>query len=137
MAVCWLRQVILMRLGTGTTAAPGPLIWAAVPPKADAHAALVRQRVEEASGHAMLIRAPDQLRRNLDVFHPQPGGLADLSERVRRSFDPKSILEKFLYQTPRSMETASRDVRMCGAIVDVDEATGRARGIASIQEKLT
>jgi glycolate oxidase FAD binding subunit len=72
----------------------GGLIWAAVPPKADAHAALVRQRVEEASGHAMLIRAPDQLRRNLDVFHPQPGGLADLSERVRRSFDPKSILNR-------------------------------------------
>jgi calcineurin-like phosphoesterase len=51
-------------------------------------------------------------------------------------FDPKAILEKFLYQTPRSMETATRDVRMCGAIVDVDEATGKARGITSIQERL-
>jgi metallophosphoesterase (TIGR00282 family) len=51
-------------------------------------------------------------------------------------FDPKNILEKFLYQTPRSMETASRDIRMCGAIVDVDEATGKARSITSIQEKL-
>ena len=51
-------------------------------------------------------------------------------------FDPKAILEKFLYQTPRSMETATRDVRMCGAIVDVDEATGKARAITSIQEKL-
>jgi calcineurin-like phosphoesterase len=51
-------------------------------------------------------------------------------------FDPKAILEKFLYQTPRSMETATRDVRMCGAIVDVDEATGKARAITSIQERL-
>ena len=51
-------------------------------------------------------------------------------------FDPKNILEKFLHQTPRSMETASRDVRLCGAIVDVDEATGKARAITSIQEKL-
>jgi 2',3'-cyclic-nucleotide 2'-phosphodiesterase len=51
-------------------------------------------------------------------------------------FDPKAILEKFLYQTPRSMETASRDVRLCGAVVDVDEATGRARAITSIQERM-
>ena len=51
-------------------------------------------------------------------------------------FDPKNILEKFLFQTPRSMETASRDIRMCGAIVDVDETTGKARSITSIQEKL-
>ena len=34
------------------------------------------------------------------------------------------------------METATRDVRMCGAIVDVDEATGKARGITPIQERL-
>ena len=52
-------------------------------------------------------------------------------------FEPKAILEKFLYQTPRSMETASRDIRMCGAIVDVDETTGRARKITSIQERLS
>jgi metallophosphoesterase (TIGR00282 family) len=51
-------------------------------------------------------------------------------------FDPKSILEKFLYQTPRSMETATRDVRLCGAILDVDEATGKARSILPIQEKI-
>ncbi len=51
-------------------------------------------------------------------------------------FDPRAILEKFLYQTPRSMETATRDIRMCGAIVDVDEATGKARAITSIQERV-
>jgi hypothetical protein len=51
-------------------------------------------------------------------------------------FDPKAIIEKFLFQTPRAMETASRDVRLCGAIVEVDEATGRARSIVSIQERL-
>jgi glycolate oxidase FAD binding subunit len=72
----------------------GGLIWAAVPPKPDAQAALVRQRVDEASGHATLIRAPEQVRRNVDVFHPQPGGLAGLSERVRLSFDPKNILNR-------------------------------------------
>ncbi len=49
-------------------------------------------------------------------------------------FDPKSILEKFLMQTPRSMETAARDVRMCGVIADVDDTTGLARGIRSFRE---
>ena len=72
----------------------GGLIWAALPPRPDAQAALVRQRVGEAFGHATLIRAPEQVRRNVDVFHPQPGGLADLSERVRMSFDPKNILNR-------------------------------------------
>jgi len=72
----------------------GDLIWAALPPKGDAHAAAVRQRVEAASGHATLIRATDEVRRNVDVFHPQASGLAALSERVRLSFDPKHILNR-------------------------------------------
>jgi glycolate oxidase FAD binding subunit len=70
----------------------GGLIWAALPPKLDAQAALVRQRVGEAFGHATLLRASEEVRRNVDVFHPQAGGLAGLSERVRQSFDPKNIL---------------------------------------------
>ena len=51
-------------------------------------------------------------------------------------FDPKNILERFRFQTPRGMETATRDVRLCGAVVDVDEETGKARSIVSIQERL-
>jgi glycolate oxidase FAD binding subunit len=72
----------------------GGLIWAALPPRPDARAALVRQHVDAAFGHATLIRAPEPVRRNVDVFHPQPGGLAGLSERVRLSFDPKNILNR-------------------------------------------
>jgi glycolate oxidase FAD binding subunit len=72
----------------------GGLIWAALPPKPDAQAALVRQRVEAAGGHAALIRASEQTRRNVDVFHPQAGGVAALSQRVRHSFDPKIILNR-------------------------------------------
>jgi glycolate oxidase FAD binding subunit len=72
----------------------GGLIWAALPPASDAKAALVRQRVNAVGGHAMLLRASDVVRRNVDVFHPQPGGLAGLSERVRHSFDPKNILNR-------------------------------------------
>ncbi|NOJ42423.1 FAD-binding protein [Bradyrhizobium australiense] len=72
----------------------GGLIWAALPPKPDAQAAMVRQRVEAAGGHASLIRASEQIRQNVDVFHPQPEGIAALSERVRHSFDPKIILNR-------------------------------------------
>jgi glycolate oxidase FAD binding subunit len=72
----------------------GGLIWAALPPRPDAQAALVRQRVDAADGHATLIRASEQIRRDVDVFHPQAGGLAALGERVRNSFDPKSILNR-------------------------------------------
>jgi glycolate oxidase FAD binding subunit len=72
----------------------GGLIWAALPPKPDAHAALVRAGVDAALGHAMLVRASEKVRRNVDVFHPQPAGLAALSERVRQSFDPKTILNR-------------------------------------------
>jgi glycolate oxidase FAD binding subunit len=72
----------------------GGLIWAALPPRPDAQAALVRQRVDAAGGHAALIRAAELVRRDIDVFHPQAAGLAALSERVRNSFDPKNILNR-------------------------------------------
>jgi glycolate oxidase FAD binding subunit len=72
----------------------GGLIWAALPPKPDAQAALVRERAGAAGGHATLLRAAEQVRRHVDVFHPQQGGLAALSERVRHSFDPKNILNR-------------------------------------------
>jgi len=72
----------------------GGLIWAALPPKPDAQAALVRARVNAVGGHAMLLRASEQVRRDVDVFHPQQGSLAALAERVRHSFDPKNILNR-------------------------------------------
>jgi glycolate oxidase FAD binding subunit len=72
----------------------GGLVWAALPPQPDAQAALLRQRVDAVGGHATLIRASEQVRRDVDVFHPQQSGLAALSERVRHSFDPKGILNR-------------------------------------------
>ena len=72
----------------------GGLIWAAMPPQPDAHATLVRQRAAAAGGHAMLLRATDEVRGRIDVFHPASGGVAALSERLRQSFDPKGILNR-------------------------------------------
>ena len=72
----------------------GGLIWAAMPPRSDAQAALVRQHAASAGGHAMLLRASDEVRRQVDVFQPASAGVAALNERVRQSFDPKSILNR-------------------------------------------
>ncbi len=72
----------------------GGLIWAALPPEPQAHAALLRPRVGAVGGHATLLRVAEPVRRLVDVFHPQPAGLAALGERVRKSFDPKHILNR-------------------------------------------
>lgn len=39
------------------------------------------------------------------------------------------VVRRFLLQTPSAFEVAKRDVRLAGAVIDVDEATGKARGI--------
>ncbi len=72
----------------------GGLIWAALPPAADAHATLLRQRLTAIGGHATLLRAPDPVRNTVDVFHPQEAGVAALGQRVKASFDPKNILNR-------------------------------------------
>jgi glycolate dehydrogenase FAD-binding subunit len=72
----------------------GGLIWAALPPTADAMAAQVRQHSDAARGHATLIRASDEVRREVDVFPPQPDGVAALTARLRENFDPKNILNR-------------------------------------------
>ncbi len=72
----------------------GGLIWAALPSAAGAHAATVRARAEAAGGHAMLLRAPKDVRAAIDVFHPQAPGVAALSRRLKHSFDPRHILNR-------------------------------------------
>ncbi len=72
----------------------GGLIWAALPPSGDAQAAQLRKLVDAAGGHATLIRASEDVRRGIDVFHPLAPGVAALGDRVRKSFDPKSILNR-------------------------------------------
>ena len=39
------------------------------------------------------------------------------------------VLKRFLLQTPAPFEVAKRDVRLAAALVDIDETTGKARGI--------
>ncbi|MBI3701861.1 MAG: FAD-binding protein [Afipia sp.] len=72
----------------------GGLIWAALPPSPDAHGKMLRDRLKAIGGHATLIRATDQVRNTVDVFHPQQASVAALGRRVKASFDPKNILNR-------------------------------------------
>jgi len=72
----------------------GGLIWMAVEPAADAHATALRSLVDAVGGHATLVRAADDVRAAVPVFHPQPGPLAGLSERIRKGFDPELVLNR-------------------------------------------
>ena len=69
----------------------GGLIWLALPPAADAHAARVRAAIA-GGGHATLVRSPDAVRAAVPVFQPQPDALAALSRRVKEAFDPRGVL---------------------------------------------
>ena len=73
----------------------------------------------------------------------RPGGTAYLSDVGMTGahegvigFSKDRIIEKFLSQTPRAFETAKRDIRLSGAVIDVDEATGKARKIERVQVKV-
>ncbi len=68
----------------------GGLIWLDVPSTEDGGEAIVRGAIVK--GHATLVRAPDAVRRGVDVFQPQLPPLAALSARVKSSFDPAGIL---------------------------------------------
>jgi len=70
----------------------GGLVWAALPPSANAGALTIRRAAALTGGHATLVRAPIATRAAVDVFEPQPGALGAVTRRVKESFDPKGVL---------------------------------------------
>jgi glycolate oxidase FAD binding subunit len=73
----------------------GGLIWLEPAAAADISSSLAcEEKIRGAlsDGHATLVRAPADVRRAVDVFHPQPQALAALSNRVDLQFDPKLVL---------------------------------------------
>ncbi|MBW6419723.1 FAD-binding protein [Celeribacter sp. PS-C1] len=46
-------------------------------------------RAKMTTGHATLIRASEETKQNLGVFHPQPAALARISAGLRQTFDPE------------------------------------------------
>lgn len=69
----------------------GGLVWLALPADADHQA--VRRAAAAAGGHAMLVRAPLDLRRRLPALHPPAPGVARLEQRVKAAFDPAGVLD--------------------------------------------
>jgi metallophosphoesterase (TIGR00282 family) len=51
-------------------------------------------------------------------------------------FSKDRIIEKFLSQTPRSFETAKKDIRLSSVVIGVDEATGKATSIERVQVRV-
>jgi glycolate oxidase FAD binding subunit len=70
----------------------GGLIWLAPKESWSGEAATIREALVGWGGYATLVRAPAWLRQEVDVFEPQPPPLRALTERVKRSFDPKGVL---------------------------------------------
>ena len=70
----------------------GGLVWLAVDGAADAGEGAVRAAVAAVSGHATLVRADAPTRAARAVFQPQTAGLAALTERIKRAFDPAGVL---------------------------------------------
>jgi glycolate oxidase FAD binding subunit len=73
----------------------GALIWLALDACDEPSAALAsaeKVRAALGGGHATLVRACAEVRRAVEVFQPQPAGLAALSNRVKMQFDPKQVL---------------------------------------------
>ena len=68
----------------------GGLVWLALAAGADPAAGTIRAALT--SGHATLIRAEPSLRAQAPVFQPQPPALAELTRRVKESFDPLHLL---------------------------------------------
>ena len=48
----------------------------------------------------------------------------------------EQILNRFITQMPTKFEMAEDDVQLHGAVIEVDEKTGRAESIKRVQEKL-
>ena len=48
-------------------------------------------------------------------------------------FKPQAVLERFLLATPRALEPATRGGALSGALVEVDEATGKALSIRRLR----
>ena len=70
----------------------GGLLWLAVDGAPDAGEVAVRAAAMAVGGHATLVRADAPTRAARAVFQPQATGLAALTARIKRAFDPAGVL---------------------------------------------
>jgi metallophosphoesterase (TIGR00282 family) len=48
-------------------------------------------------------------------------------------FKPQAVLERFLLATPHALEPATRGGALCGAVVEVDESSGKALAVRRVR----
>lgn len=70
----------------------GGLVWVSTPVAGDAGASVLREATRVYGGHAMLVRAPAEVRSAIDVFEPQTDAVMNLTKGIKASFDPSGIL---------------------------------------------
>lgn len=70
----------------------GGLVWLEVPAAADAAAADVRRAVAVRGGHATLVRATPEVRRNVEIFEPMMPEVDRLARGLKQAFDPGNLL---------------------------------------------
>ena len=70
----------------------GGLVWLEVPESSDVSASDIRRSLAHLGGHATLVRASEDVRTRVEVFHPIPGALGKLTKGIKNSFDPQHIL---------------------------------------------
>jgi glycolate oxidase FAD binding subunit len=70
----------------------GGLVWLSLEESPDAGHETVRAALTEVGGHALLVKAPAEVRAVVPVFQPLAPSLAALTARVKESFDPRRIL---------------------------------------------
>lgn len=72
--------------------ASGGVVWLEIAAAADAGAADIRRVLATFGGHATLIRAEPEVRATVEVFHPMPRPVEQLTTAVKQAFDPAGIL---------------------------------------------
>lgn len=72
----------------------GGLVWLRTPEAGDAGAAAIRAETRARGGHATLVRASAATRAAVEVFEPEPAPIAALTQRLRREFDPRGVLNR-------------------------------------------
>jgi len=72
-----------------------------------------------------------------------PGGSAYLTDAgMTGPYDSvigrktENVLERFLTHVPVRFEVAENNIQLCGAVVEIDERTGKAQKITRVQKKL-
>lgn len=84
--------------------------------------------------HTHVQTADEQIFRNGTAFLCDAGFTGGHESILGRDIDP--IIQRFLTNSPQRFTVSKQDIRLQGAIVDIDETTGHARSIQRVQERV-